>query len=120
MPTIDVSDIVSDPDFAESFTLLRSTGGAYDSSGEYQDSKTSTPMYGVIEEINSDDLDQVPEGDRIMGAITVWSPQQMNATSTAGISDIVVWHGQNWRVAKTWDRSTDGFWKAIAVRMSGE
>lgn len=116
---IDVSDIVADVDLGgTTFTILRSAGAFV--SGGYQDSRNSIPGSGIVQPQASVDLDQVPEGDRIKGFISIWSHQQVFETGPNGLSDIIQWAGQNWRVSQSTDWSQGGYYKSIAVRMSGE
>lgn len=121
---IDVSEVVLDPDFAENFVIKRSSG-SYQLDG-WVDVITTVPMYGAIQPSSSKDLDQVPEGDRIKGAITVWSTQPIYTTrrgtgaNDGGLSDIIVWQGEDHRVAGLLPWNENGFFRAVAVRMKGD
>jgi hypothetical protein len=67
-------------------------------------------------------LAQVPEGDRVTGARVFWSVSPMYETRTGsdeGLSDILIHHGVQYRVAKVWNWSDNGFFKAFAVRIKG-
>ncbi len=121
MPTIDVSRIVNDPRFAQSFTVLRSTGtGAFQQGGYAQNSVTLT-HFGVIEDSNPDEIWQAPEADRITGSITVWDTQELFRTNPAGTSDVVVWRGHQYKVYQIQDRSDmGGFWRAVCVAVAGD
>lgn len=116
---INVADVVSDPDLAQPFTILRSTGSWVN--GVWQSTVVSTPSYGVIAEPTEVDLEMVPEGDKVKGAIVVWSPQIIYAThateGAGGSSDIIIWNGLNHRVLQTKLYSDYGYYRAIATRM---
>lgn len=112
---IDTSELMNDPDFCETFNVLRTTGGQF-APGAYIPIVTPITMYGAVQEPDAEMLEQVPEGDRRSGARGFWSASQMFETNSEGLSDIIVYHGAKWKVVKVWDRSANGFWKAIGVR----
>ncbi len=114
---IDVSEIVNDPDFAQSFIINR-TSTSFIVGGTSQ-STTQIPSYGVIIPDPSD-IDQTQEGDRITGSIKIYCTQQLLETSTTGTSDTITWHGQTYRVASVKDWSDNGYFEAKGYRLSGE
>lgn len=132
MVTVDVSDVITSGDMAESYTILRSTGSFQ--AGGWQETKTEIDGFGVVTVATDRDLRMVPEGDRVEGAMVFYSVQPIyethagngaygplpNGDPGAGTSDILQWHKQNYRVARISPRSNRGFWKAIAVRMAGQ
>ena len=66
---------------------------------------------------------QVPEGDRVTGALTFYSPAEICETrggEYSGTSDVIEWRGDRYRVAKVWPYADYGYWKAYAVRMDGD
>ena len=115
---IDVSEIVSDPDFAQPFTINRQTGVFV--LGGYTTTSTPIPAGGVITVASERDLDQVPEGDRVRGAMLFYSHSQMNVTPESGTSDTITLRGDSYRVVKVWPYADYGFWKALGVRMTGD
>lgn len=129
---INVAEIVNDPDFAQSFYLIRSTGSF--ALGGFQTTPTTIPMYGVIEVAKEKELATLPEGDRISGAMAFYTSDPIYMTNVdanpsygAGnfgvtakrISDVVLWHNQQFRVVKDSVWSDFGYYKTIGVRMSG-
>lgn len=119
---INVSAIVSDPAFAQVFNILRSTGSWLN--GVWQSATVSVPSYGVIANPSVRELEMIPEGDRVKGAIVVWTVAEIFTThateGAGGSSDIVQWRGHNYRVleAKVW--ADFGYYRAIAVRMKAD
>lgn len=117
-----IADVVNDPDFAQNFTITRSQGGQF-KLGRWQNATTSVAAWGSIQPPNPEELEQVPEGDRVLGLIAIHSSQpiyETNVELTNGISDIVIWHNQNYRVVKVFPWQDYGYWKALATRMSGQ
>lgn len=119
MATIDLSDVVSDPDMAETFTILRSKGGFV--SGGWEDSRSSIAGYGVVSVAEQKDLNMLPEGTQVSEARVFHSIQNMiliNETNL-NLSDILVWNGVKYLAHKSADYSNFGYYRAIAVRMEG-
>jgi hypothetical protein len=123
---IDLSDVVNDPDFAQDFSIVRSNGGSWQL-GQWVDATIIVPCFGIIQPSTPEELEQVPEGDRVKGAMSFHSECVLFETHTngpndanAGISDIINWRGQNYRLVKVFPWEDFGYYKAIGVRMSGE
>ncbi len=112
---IDTSELMNDPDFCESFSVLRTVGGQFGPGG-YIPQVVDITLYGAVQVADATTLEQVPEGDRRSGARVFWSASQIYETNTEGLSDIIVYHSEKWKVAKVWDRSANGWWKAVGVR----
>lgn len=117
---IDVSDIINDPDFATRLTVTRSQGVF--ARGGWQSTSTTLTVMGVANTSSGNDLEQLEEGDRVTGNMTFYSTQPLYATragASAGLSDLITYKGDTYRLAKVWDRSANGFFKAVGVRTSG-
>lgn len=117
-----IAEIVDDPDFAQSFTITRSQGGNW-VLGAWVDSIVTVGMWGSLQPPTPEELDQVPEGDRVTAIIAIHCTQQIyetNVDHSHGISDIVLWHGEKYRVIKVFPWNDYGYWKALACRMSGQ
>lgn len=115
----DLSEVVLNPDFAQDVTITRSSG----SFGEGGWINTSSTIYakGTIVVADSRALQQIPEGDRVVGSMQLLIDIQIYETSAArgGLSDQIVWRGDNYRVQKVDPWGDFGFWSAILVRMEG-
>jgi len=124
MSTLDLSDVVSDPDLADEYTVNRITGSFQ--LGGWQQSSVSIPGYGVVSVASDEDLQMIPEGDRLSGAMVFHSVDQIYITekdptnNAQHISDQLLWNNQLYRVLKVWPYNNRNYWKAIAVRMAGQ
>jgi hypothetical protein len=117
---IDVSDVVNDPDFATAFTIQRSAGSFVD--GVWNPgTPTNVAMWGSIQPASDKEVSALPEGDQISAAIKVYSTQPIYTTAAnpAGVSDIVVWNNEQYRVLKLLPWQGNGYYRAIAARMAG-
>src|ERR1700761_5046543 len=117
MPTLNLRRVVNNPKFAQSFTIKRYSI-LRDPDGDTE-VVTSIAAYGPIFPASATELNQVPEADRVTGAITIGSTTEIRTTNPNGTADTVVWKGQEYRVAKILDYSDEGFYWAVAVRDSG-
>jgi hypothetical protein len=131
MPLLNVSRVVSNPMFATSFSLLRSTGGDFATNGVWADTQTTVPMWGIVKPATAKELEQVPDGDRVKEVKSFHSTQQMfithvdgvNVTDPAyspGVSDIVVYQGSHYRLSKIYPWQDFGYYKALGVRIEGD
>lgn len=121
---INVADIVNDPFAAQNFTIIRSTGAWV--AGVWTNTPTNVPAYGSIQVANAKDLEIVPEADRVGGEIKIYCTQPIYQTrvddassGTSGLSDIILWQGDQYRVTSDAVWSDFGYYKAIAARTKG-
>lgn len=119
---IQVSEVVNDPDLAQPFTILRSTGSWLN--GVWQSVTTEIQNYGVIAEPSVRELEMIPEGDLVKGAMVFWSAQPIYGThatnGVGGSSDILIWRGHNYRVLDVKQYQDWGFFRATATRMKAD
>jgi hypothetical protein len=116
---IDVSEVINDPDFCQSFTVTRTTGH-FDLGGWVAYTPETLSMEGVVSPTNPDEIQQLPEADRITGSNTFYSTVPIYQTRDGAVSDKIAYNGQTYRIAAVFDYSAYGYYKAIGVRMSGE
>lgn len=122
MPSIDMSDVILDPMFATNFIVYRQSGKFV--KGRYEVTETDIKVYGTIVPSSSEDIEQVPEADRVTGMITIYSKQKLFIThleddGTSGNSDQVLWHGERYKIISCAPWGDFGFYKSIASRMKG-
>jgi hypothetical protein len=121
---MELQDVVNDPDLAEEFTIVRSTGSF--ASGGWQDTKTEISAYGIVTVADDNSLEAVPEADRIHGArifiaeCPIYVTSEDRRDGTTGTSDVLVWQGQKYRVQRVGNYSNrGGFYYAVATRTKG-
>jgi len=119
---IDVSELIGDPDFEQGYTVTRSSGD-FGAGGWKENTPVSIPMNGVITVARFKDLNQVPEADRVTGAMLFYSTQEIYVThndASKGTSDVITWNGDDYRIAYIWPYVDYGYWKAYGVRKRGD
>ena len=120
---INISEIVNDPDFAQSFSLVRSSGTW--TLGRFVSTSTTLSRYGVILPMTTKEITQLATGDALQGYIKVYCVDNIYTTrldtagDAGGLSDEVVWQGDNYKVLAVQQFSDFGYWQASCVRKRG-
>lgn len=115
MALIDVSELLTDPDFTNTVTLIRraSTVNTY---GENVVTETQSTITAVVQGANTESLERVPEGARLSDLIDVYYKGQLTAESPSGYADIIVWGGKRYQVFEVVEDFMNfgaGFTKAV-------
>lgn len=125
----DLGFVVSDGVLSEPYSIIRSTGSFQ--KGGWVTSETTIPGYGVVSVATAEDLEMVPEGDRVTGSMVFHSQDRIYETmldvpaqgaTVQRVSDIMVWPvgtNRQWRVLSVFPYPNRNYWKAIAVRLAG-
>lgn len=116
---IEISDLMSDPDFAQDFTIRRESGAFVE--GEWIKSTADIAAYGVIQPAKSPDvLAFAPEGERQGNWIVVYCAAEVRQGNADDLmSDVIIWRGDTYRVAKAKHWETQGFWQVWAKGFVG-
>ena len=122
---LDMSSIVLDPTFSQTFTVYRKTGD-WAPNGEFVVTENPITMIGVISIANAKQIEFIPEGDRIGGEIAIHTTQILynsrsaDETETpikeAGLSDEIEWHGDRYKIYQVNEYSDYGYFFAIGQR----
>lgn len=92
---IDVTSIINDPDFVQSFQIQRITG-SYDSHGNWVVDAPATliPVNGIVLPVKLDELKYLPEGERHDDNIGVYSQTELMLGNMADKqSDVILYDG---------------------------
>lgn len=114
--------VVNDMRMAQPFVISRDAGAWQ--AGVWVPNPQDVPSYGIIQPSTPEELEMLPEGDRVKGAFTFHSSNAIyhtgvNNDGVESTSDIIAWHGQNYRIVFVAPWQDFGYYKAIGVRMSG-
>ena len=117
---IDVSELLNDPDLCESFMITRTTG-TFQIGGWVKSVPQVIQAYGAVRNTSGKELEMIPEADRVKNSLTFRSITPMFITSEANsqISDVLSFHGEQYRVLAVKDYSSQGYYLAIATIMGG-
>jgi len=117
---IQVDEILDDFDVCSAFTIFRKTGN-FVAGGWQQATAVVIPALGAIRNANGREIEMTPEADRVHELLTFRSTTQMFVTNGAGAmtSDVLQYQDSNFRVLAVKNYSDQGYWWAIAARMTG-
>ena len=126
---INMSELITDPDFAQPITIFRQHGRWV--KGKWTVSPETTLLtYGVVTVANVRDVDQLPEADRIKGMMAFHTTSEfpifvthiVNGESSfpdGGTSDQLMWRGERCRILQVYPYNDYGYTKALGARMVG-
>jgi hypothetical protein len=117
---IDISEMITDPDFAIIFQIERQTGGAFEH-GEYAETASIFTVTGIIHPYNPKRQEYDLEGNIITGDIYVYCKHKLCLSrddAETGTSDIVIWNGERYKLKDVKNWSQHGYYRAVAERIS--
>jgi hypothetical protein len=118
---IDVEDVIEDDDLAQDYIIYRSTG-SFVGGRWIEGTPVQVEACGTIYVAKEKDLVQVPEADRVSGAMVFYNQAVIyltRNTPSKGISDKIYWDENYWKVVSVGPYKDYGFYKAIAERITG-
>jgi len=120
---INVADLIEDPDFAQEYTVYRNT--VTSSGGRDTVVETTLDFYGVVIAANTQDIQAIPEADRVSGMMIFYSTADnplyltRNTSGSAGTSDQILWNGERYKLISVNLFSDWGYYKSVGVRTKG-
>lgn len=114
---INVSELITDPDFAQTYSIFRKSGQF--TAGRWVQTETELTFTGPIQPATEKEIIQVPEGDRISEILVFYSTQEIYTTNNTGTSDEIEWSGNRYKVEKVERYGDNGYYKALAIFKKG-
>ena len=114
MPDLDVTDVLTDPDFIDRTLLLHRVIQAIGEDGRLDEQiQPAVPMTGVVTTDNARRLAIQPDGTRIQSAIRINTSTPVYVTSPSNegdrrIADRIEWRGYVYRIDSIDDYGTYG------------
>lgn len=107
MAQLDVSDILTDSEFMDRFTVVRNLQTINDK-GRAVNTEDQTPARGVITANNGMQLNRQPDGSLVNGAITIHTRYRLTSGVDGRDADEVIWQGVRYIVDNVADYSHYG------------
>lgn len=118
--SIDVSELVHDPDFCTRFTVIRMGEPTWEKGRQIQ-VRAQVTVEGIVEPASSADIELLDTADRITGAKTFITDEvPLRVTDTETTSDRCVYRGRVYKLLQAFDYSDNGYYKAIGTVISDE
>lgn len=121
---INVNELIHAPEFCQTFTYSRGTSG-YWRAGKFIQSDYAQSCVGVVTSVKDTELHLIPEAAFITEARGFYTDTKLEltrATSSEGaaLSDIVVYHGNCYKLIAELDYSDYGYYRYIGIRTGAE
>lgn len=115
MPLLDVSELLSDPDFADTITVTRRTETRGNDGLAVISNQTFQDIDAVVTPAKGTDLAQLPDLSRTEGVVLVYTTFRLTNGQASTKADIVTWNGATYIVLNVNDYSQfgDGYIKAL-------
>lgn len=107
MALLDVSDVLLDPDFADSLVCERLAQNVGDDGIAVNTAKVHR-FAGVVTNDSGDKLSRISSGERVEGNIVVHSVFRLQDGSSGMTADVVTWRGRRFTVVSVNDWSHFG------------
>lgn len=120
MPLINIQELITDPDFCQTFTVTRRSGTW--ENGRFIPVEQEFSSYGVIEPQDTSELDITnPDGSLIQGRIKVYAHDQLyvtilndNPDNSGYISDEITWQNNKYAIILDNNYSDYGYHEYVA------
>lgn len=93
------------------------------SNGTYsrdEDAPIILQISAIVTVAKPKDLELVPEGDRVTGAMKFLTNVELHATNGEAISDELEWRGARFKILTVTPNVDYGFYRSIGVRLDGD
>lgn len=91
MPDLDVTFLLSDPDFATTFDVLPQTQSVNTYGEALNTGQLVTGVVGVVTALDDLNLQRVPEGQLQKGAIQIYTMRLLDAGGQGRTADTIFW-----------------------------
>lgn len=99
MARLDVTDILSDPDFMDTGLARERLTQTVGSNGLAVNTTITRKFAGVVTSDSGNILERGPDGERIKGNMTIHTRFDLSDGSTGISADVVRWQGQRYTVS---------------------
>lgn len=114
---LDVSDLMSDPDFCEELTIYRRTAARVNGRKSVTEAMVTPKPFGSMQPGANPDILRTMDYQTNEGVITVYTNYPLREQTTAGPPDILVFRGSRFEVDKVndWGAWGAGWVQAICT-----
>ena len=108
---INVSELITDPDFCQPFTIIR-TEGTWQN-GLFVKQETQINVIGVAEPVTGKDLDIQIESDRANNVMTFYTLVELKVSPDGSISDFILFNGKRYKLFQVSNYSDFGYYSGM-------
>ncbi len=119
---INVSRVIRSRHFRQTIAVTRTTG-SFAKGGWEADTPTTLSVIAVVWPSTPEEIQQVPEGDRVTGMVTFATIAPLyvsrKGASLQGISDYVTWNSEEYKILSLLPYKDYGYYMAVGARVKG-
>jgi hypothetical protein len=114
MALLDVSELLTDPDFCSAITIIRVTEVIGDDGISVQTETQETNVVAVVEAGSGQQLVLLDDGSRISDSIRVYCTIPLAAATSTNKADKILFGGYNYicKNVRNWGMFGAGYWEA--------
>ena len=119
---LSVAKAIKDRRLNQTITVRRSTG-SFQIGGWSEGNPVVVNMKAVVSVMNAKELQQLPEADRIIGAMIFHTLDELYVThngTSKGTSDKITWRGEEYKIINVKKYADFGYYAAIGQRITGD
>lgn len=116
MALVDVSDLLSDTDFCDSFIVVKRVA-TVNEFGETNITELQEATVGVVQNSAQESLAFMESGVQLSVSIKVYTKKALSAQSEGRLADIIVWCGERYIVksVQPWYNYGVGYCRAVCI-----
>lgn len=117
---LDLSDIVSSPEFSQLVEVTRHVNGKI-LKGRYVDEVKVMTVLAVVSATDVKDISMIPEGDRsresktFHTSVKLLTSRDNDNKEGTGIADVVLYDNEQWKIEATVNSGDYGYYKSIGI-----
>lgn len=117
MAEVDVSEVLQDPMFQDTFSVLRSTENV-DAHGRGSLTQSRSIAVGVVQAASGRTLELTPDASRTSEMLEIWTQFHLQEATDSTAADIVVWNAKEYVVVRVddWDNWGQGYRHVVLSR----
>lgn len=118
MALIDVSELLSDPDFIDPFQVIRRSATVDSKGKNILTESAPIDVEGSVQAGDGDTLKRLPDGAQLSSTITIYTQTPIYADPVGGYGDIILWKGQRYQVENSmpWDNYGGGYFRVDCIQ----
>lgn len=119
MAFLNVSRVLRSPKFTDSITILRRTRSV-NAYGEMSLTNEEFVDDAVVEGLNRNDLNLLPDSARLSNGIAVFYNGVLNLETETTYADVVVWNNKQYQVTQIteeWQNWGEGWLRALCIQV---
>lgn len=117
MALLDVSEVLTDPNFQDTFSVIRSTENV-DTHGRGALTQSRSLGIGVVQPASGRTMELTPDAVRTSEMLEIWTQMHLQEATDTTQADVVLWGGKQYMVQRVdaWDNWGQGYRHVVLTR----